>query len=74
METFPLVTASVALLTRLVGLSHGLLPQRRRPRPHVLVAGDRLDAKMIRQGFEALDQKARKPLESDPDSATNTAQ
>jgi hypothetical protein len=40
---------------------------------HVLVAGARLDVKMIRQGFEARAQKAHKPLESDPDSATNTA-
>jgi hypothetical protein len=32
MEAFLLVTASVALLTRLVGLMHGLVPRRRRPR------------------------------------------
>jgi hypothetical protein len=32
MEVYLLVTASVAVLTGLVGLAHGLLPRRRRPR------------------------------------------
>ena len=41
---------------------------------HITVIGDRLDMEMIRQGLEALDQKAQQPLEAHADSPTNTAQ
>jgi hypothetical protein len=40
----------------------------------VAMAGDRLDVEMIRQGLEALDEKAQQPLEGDAYRATNAAQ
>jgi hypothetical protein len=40
---------------------------------HVVRAGDRLDVEMIRQCFEALDQKTQQPLKCDPHLMTNAA-
>jgi hypothetical protein len=40
---------------------------------HVTMTGDGLDVEMIRQGLNALNQKAQEPLECDPHGATDTA-
>jgi hypothetical protein len=41
---------------------------------HILRTGDGLDMEMIRQCFEALDEKTQEPLECHPHGTTNAAQ